>query len=148
MNPRDQIFQTAFSKLFVYNILFEDAEVDEIALDLDEGSTVLSVTGAGCSVASMIHRRPVSLDAVDINPHHLALSAMKITAAQRIEDYLRFYDLMGHGIVPDPKAAVAEVAAHMPPDMARYWMRHHGRFAFVIARRLGRKERDLKNIIP
>jgi S-adenosylmethionine-diacylglycerol 3-amino-3-carboxypropyl transferase len=129
MNPRDQIFQAAFSKLFVYNILFEDAEVDEAALDLDERATVLSVTGAGCSVASMIHRRPASLDAVDINPHHLALSAFKITAAQRVEDYLRFYDLMGHGVVPDPAAAVAEVAQHMPDGLARYWRRHSGRFA-------------------
>ncbi len=126
---RDQLFQSAFSKLFVYNILFEDAEVDEVALELDERSTVLSITGAGCSVASMIHRRPVSLDAVDINPHHLALSAVKITAAQRIEDYLRFYDLLGHGVASDSRAEMAALGEHMPDGMRRYWARHHGRFA-------------------
>ncbi|GAB4212709.1 MAG: hypothetical protein OHK0013_35810 [Sandaracinaceae bacterium] len=71
------MFRSTFQRLFVYNILFEDSEVDEALLDLDERSRVLSITGAGCGVAAMIARRREAIDAVDINPHHLALAALK-----------------------------------------------------------------------
>lgn len=129
MKLRDVAFQSAFSKLFVYNILFEDAEVDERFLGVDEESSVLSITGAGCGVAGMISRRPRSLDAVDINQHHLALAALKITAAQRLACYRTFYDLLGHGAVEDSRAAIRQIAHFMPRWVRRYWRRHHDRFA-------------------
>ena len=47
MLSRDVLFQHVFSRLFVYNILWEDAEVDETYLDLDEDSTVLGISAAG-----------------------------------------------------------------------------------------------------
>ena len=93
MQLRDVAFQHTFQQLFVYNILFEDAEVDETHLEIGERSRVLSITGAGCGVAGMLSRDPRSIDAVDINPHHLALTALKCTAAQRLRSYARFYDL-------------------------------------------------------
>ncbi|MEM7676031.1 MAG: DUF3419 family protein, partial [Myxococcota bacterium] len=83
---RDIAFQRMFSGLFVYNILFEDSELDDRFLEIDERSDVLSITGAGCGVATMVSRQPRTIDAVDINKHHLALSALKITAAQRLKD--------------------------------------------------------------
>ena len=59
---RDWTFQKTFSRLFVYNILFEDAEVDGRFLELDEDSTVLSISAAGCGVASMLRFQPRSID--------------------------------------------------------------------------------------
>lgn len=129
MALRDRAFQKVFSRTFVYNILFEDAEVDERFLGIDETSTVLGITGAGCGIAGMVSRRPRSIDAVDINPHHLALTALKVTAAQHLDDYGTFYDLLGRGWNPEPKRALARVAVHMAPDMQRYWRRHADRFA-------------------
>jgi S-adenosylmethionine-diacylglycerol 3-amino-3-carboxypropyl transferase len=129
MNLRDVAFQNAFSKLFVYNILFEDAEVDERFLGVEEDSSVLSITGAGCGVAGMVSRRPRTMDAVDINPHHLALSALKVTAAQRLAPYHTFYDLLGHGSVHNPKEVISQIAHYMPRWVQKYWKRHHGRFS-------------------
>ena len=129
MRLRDILFQSTFSKIFVYNILFEDAEVDERFLGVDEDSNVLSITGAGCGVAGMVSRRARSLDAVDINQHHLALAALKITAAQRLTPYTTFYDLLGHGVVKDPYEVVKQIAHYMPHWVQRYWKRHHERFS-------------------
>ncbi len=128
MRFKDVAFQRTFSKIFVYNVLFEDAEVDEAILGIDEDSSVLSITGAGCGVAGMISGRARSLDAVDINRHHLALAALKITAAQRLAPYTTFYDLLGHGSVANPREVIKQIAHFMPRWVQRYWKRWHKRF--------------------
>jgi S-adenosylmethionine-diacylglycerol 3-amino-3-carboxypropyl transferase len=103
LGVRDRAFQRVFANTFVYNILFEDAEVDETLLDLGPDATVLSISGAGCGVAGMVSRQPRSIDAVDINHHHLALTALKCAAAVHSESYTDFYDLLGRGWSPDPQ---------------------------------------------
>ncbi|MFO0712796.1 MAG: DUF3419 family protein [Sandaracinus sp.] len=94
---QDLVFRHTFQELFVYNILFEDSEVDEQVLALDEQSDVLAISGAGCGVAAMISRAPRSIDAIDLNGHHLALAALKVEAPRRLQRYGAFYagDLMG-----------------------------------------------------
>lgn len=121
-------FQATFRRMFVYNILFEDAEVDEKVLALDESSRVLSITGAGCSVAGHVSGRPQRVDAVDINKHHLALTALKATAAQHLDSYASFYDLCGRGWHSDPKGTIGLFGNEMPDWIRRYWKRHHDRF--------------------
>lgn len=135
MALRDRLFQSTFSKLFVYNILWEDAEVDERHLGLDAGSSVLAITGAGCSVAGMLSGHPQRIDAVDINPHHLALSALKLSAAARCQGYSEYYDLFGRGWNPDPRAVVPRLAAGLPDWIRRYWQRHWRRFEKNLLRR-------------
>ncbi|HJL41905.1 MAG TPA: DUF3419 family protein [Myxococcales bacterium LLY-WYZ-16_1] len=128
MRLQDLAFQHAFGKMFVYNLLWEDAEVDERYLGLDEDSTVLSISAAGCGVAGMMSRQPSRIDAVDINHHHLALSALKMTAAQRMKSHAEFYDMFGRGWHPNPEQAVRRLAQYLPPWMQRYWKRHWKRF--------------------
>ena len=126
---RDLAFEHTWKRLFVYNILFEDAEVDERFLRLDSRSRVLSISGAGCGVAGMLSAHPASIDAVDINPHHLALAALKCAAAQYLPAYGEFYDLFGRGWSADPEKTVRRLTAQLPRWMQSYWRRHHGRFA-------------------
>lgn len=124
MRLRDLAFQQTFGKMFVYNLLWEDAEVDERFLGIDENSTVLGISAAGCGVAGMMSKQPARIDAVDINKHHLALSALKMTAAQRMKSYSEFYDLFGRGWHPNPEQAVRRLAQYLPPWMQRHWKRH------------------------
>lgn len=128
MKLKDRAFQTAFSKLFVYNILFEDSEVDEKFLGVDEDSAVLGITGAGCGMAGLMSKRPARVDAVDINKHHLALAALKMTASQHMGDYTSFYDLFGRGWHPTPRKALAPLHPHLPRFARRYWKLHADRF--------------------
>ena len=126
---RDQAFQKVFSSTFVYNILFEDTEVDERYLGIDEDSTVLSISGAGCGVAGMLSKHPRRVDATDINRHHLALTALKCAAARMMDSYEDFYDLLGRGWSNEPKQVIGPLLDHMPDWAASYWRRHYRRFA-------------------
>jgi S-adenosylmethionine-diacylglycerol 3-amino-3-carboxypropyl transferase len=128
MRIRDRAFQGIFARTFVYNILFEDAEVDEQWLGIDEDATVLSITGAGCGVAGLLSRRPRQIDAVDLNRHHLALAALKCTAAVHTTSYGDFYDLLGRGWSPDPQQRLRALTASLPPWLAAYWRGHSRRF--------------------
>jgi S-adenosylmethionine-diacylglycerol 3-amino-3-carboxypropyl transferase len=128
MALRDKLFQSTFSKLFVYNILWEDAEVDERYLGVDENSAILCISAAGCGAAGYLAGRPQRIDAVDINPHHLSLAALKMSGAQRMESYSQFYDLFGRGWSSDPERSVRRLADTLPRWMQRYWKRHHDRF--------------------
>lgn len=129
MHLRDLAFQHVFSRLFVYNILWEDSEVDERFLELDEDSTLLGISGAGCRIAGHLSQHPRRIDAVDINPHHLALTALKTAAAQRLRSYETFYDLFGRGAHPDHRMLVRWLAGTLPEWMQRHWRRHAGMFA-------------------
>lgn len=128
MSLRNLAFQNAFSKLFVYNILFEDSESDERYLDINEDSSILSITGAGCGVASMMSRHPRRLDAVDINRHHLALAGLKVLGAQGIADYDTFYQLLGRGSLRRAHRTIEQLSESMPSWMAKYWSKHAKRF--------------------
>jgi len=121
---KDLLFQQAFSRIFVYNILFEDTEVDERFFGVDEGSQVFCVSGAGCGVAGMLARNPERIDAVDINPHHLAITALKVQAALLCRPYSEFYDLFGRGWLPDPSPTLAKLSTELPAWIRRYWHDH------------------------
>lgn len=123
MSIRDWTFQRIFGELLVYTILFEDAEVDERFLGIDEGSTVLGISGAGCRIAGHLSQHPRTIDAVDINPHHLALTALKVSAAQRLASYDSFYDLFGHGCHPRAGETIRELVQPLPRWVQDHWKR-------------------------
>jgi S-adenosylmethionine-diacylglycerol 3-amino-3-carboxypropyl transferase len=125
----DAAFQRVFSHLFVYNILFEDSEVDERFLGIDASSTVLGISGAGCRIAGHLSQRPKHVDAVDINGHHLALTGLKVEGARRLRSYGEFYDLFARGSAPDAGRTVEELAAGLPAHLQSHVKRHRAMFS-------------------
>ncbi len=124
----DRPFEATFRRLFVYNILFEDAEVDGRYFGLDESSRVLGISAAGCGLASMVRFQPASIDAVDINGHHLALAALKMQAAKGLQSHGLLYDLFGYGSVTKPEDTLRRLSAGLPTWMQKYWKKNHRRF--------------------
>ena len=124
----DSTFEAAFRRLFVYNILFEDSEVDGDYLKLDETSRVLGISAAGCGLASMVRFHPAHIDAVDINHHHLALAALKMAASRDVKSYGLFYDMFGHGWLNQPEAPVRKLSESFPGWLQSYWQKNHHRF--------------------
>ena len=125
---RDLAFRHTFQGLFVYNILFEDSEVDEEILALDEGSDVLAISGAGCGVAAMVSRSPRSITAIDLNGHHLALAALKAEAPRTLDRFGAFYDLLGRGWHAAPRPLLARITRDLPTWIDAHWREHHGVF--------------------
>ncbi|ETR67410.1 MAG: hypothetical protein OMM_11629, partial [Candidatus Magnetoglobus multicellularis str. Araruama] len=94
----------------MYNILWEDSEVDEKYFMIDDSSSVISVSGAGCGIAGMISKHPASIDTIDTNHHHLALTSLKVEALRNIKSYEKFYRLLGMGYIDNYKNIILELS--------------------------------------
>ncbi len=135
MRVADQAFQHVFKHLFVYNMLFEDTEVDERFLGVGPQSRILGISGAGCGIANQLSRHPQSIDAVDINASHLALTALKTSAARRLDSYEEFYRLWGEGVHPQPAQMAESLTRDLPKWIQRHWRSHYGLFEDALHRR-------------
>ena len=135
MRVADRAFQQLFRHLFVYNMLFEDTEVDERFLGVGPQSRILGISGAGCGIANHLSRQPRSIDAVDINARHLALTALKTSASRELSSYDEFYGLWGYGSHADPLGMVARLTARLPRWIQDHWRHNHGIFAHSFHRR-------------
>ncbi|MEM6730193.1 MAG: DUF3419 family protein, partial [Myxococcota bacterium] len=125
---RDLAFQRTFAKLFVYNVLYEDSEQDDRFLELDESSSVLSISGAGCGIAGMLAHHPRTIDAIDVNKHHLSVTGLKVAASQNAKSHDELYDLFGRGSIDEPKRVVGRLAGYLPSWMEDYWSKKWRRF--------------------
>lgn len=121
----DQLFAAAFQRAFAFSLLYEDSEVDNSVLQLDSDAKVLAVTGAGCGVAGLLAEGSRHIDAVDTNRHHLALTAIKVAAAQSMRSYEEFYQLFGHGQHRDAARCLQHLVSDLPPWIGAYWARNH-----------------------
>jgi S-adenosylmethionine-diacylglycerol 3-amino-3-carboxypropyl transferase len=135
MRVADQAFQHVFKHLLVYNMLFEDTEVDERFLGVGPDSRILGISGAGCGIANQLSKRPRRIDAVDINASHLALTALKTAAARKMDSYEEFYRLWGHGTHPQAERVAATLSRDLPAWVQRHWRSHYDVFEDALHRR-------------
>lgn len=118
---QDRIFEALFSRMLVYTILFEDNERDLAFLSLGRGDRVFSVAGAGCGVAAMLGDAPSSIDVVDFNAKHLAITALKVEAARQLPSYEEFHMLFGRGNHPRARSVVQRLTRVLPTRLTRFW---------------------------
>lgn len=124
----DLMFRQLFARLRVFTILFEDTDVEQDLFGVDESSRVLAISGAGCGVAGLLAHRPERIDAVDLNEHHLALTALKVAAARSLASYGELYQLLGHGHHSSAEGILKRLTAELPAWVQAYWKRHGGLF--------------------
>ena len=92
---RDRAFASVFPRLFIYTILFEDNERDLEFLSLGEDDRSSPWPRPGCGVAAFLASPAARIDVVDFNRSHLALTALKVSAARTIGAYDEFHELPG-----------------------------------------------------
>lgn len=124
-DPKNVVFWEVFSRLPVFTILFEDTDVDDAYFEVDEDSRILAVSAAGCGLAGHLARNPRRIDAVDGNPHHLALAALKIEGARKLASLDDLYALFGLGRHAEAERVVTEICQDLPPWIQRYWRSRH-----------------------
>jgi S-adenosylmethionine-diacylglycerol 3-amino-3-carboxypropyl transferase len=135
MHFADKAYQQLFRHLFVYNMLFEDTEVDERFLGVGPESRILGISGAGCGIANHLSRRPRRIDAVDINARHLAITALKTASARELTNYDEFYTLWGHGSHARPSELASRLTKNLPGWIRRHWILSHRIFKHSFHRR-------------
>src|SRR5271167_1330911 len=87
-------FFTLMFKGFVYNQIWEDPEVDLEALALKPHHKLITIASGGCNVLNYLAADPARIIAVDLNPNHVALTKLKLTALANLpsyEDFFRFF---------------------------------------------------------
>src|SRR6476660_5602172 len=80
---------------FVYNQIWEAPEVDLAALELKPHHRVLTIASGGCNVLNYLAADPARIVAVDLNPHHVALTRLKLTALRHLPDHESFFRFFG-----------------------------------------------------
>lgn len=117
----ERLFGLLFSGL-VYPQIWEDPEVDLMAMELRPEHRIATIASGGCNMLSYLARGPASIDVADLNASHIALNRLKIAAFAHLPthpDVMRFF-----GIANEPSNVIAYrtfIAAHLDDETRRYW---------------------------
>ncbi len=125
VSKKQSILQKLFAiwfDAFVYNQIWEDPRVDLQALELDEDSSILTISSGGCNALNYLIENPESVTAVDLNRHHIYLLNLKITALKYLPDYEDFFALFGFGKHEKNKENYQRhIAPNLDADTRKFW---------------------------
>lgn len=112
---------------FVYNQIWEDPGVDLDALALKPHHRIVTIASGGCNVLNYLTADPAAIVAVDLNPHHVALTRLKLAALRHLPDHESFFRFFG---AADDRANVEAFENHLSTaldDETRvYWNKRSG----------------------
>jgi S-adenosylmethionine-diacylglycerol 3-amino-3-carboxypropyl transferase len=117
----ERLFGLLFSGL-VYPQIWEDPDVDLLAMELTPEHRIATIASGGCNMLSYLAKGPASIDVADLNASHIALNRLKIAAFAHLPDHpdvMRFF-----GIANEPSNGQAYkqfIAPHLDFETRRYW---------------------------
>lgn len=106
----------------VYPQIWEDPVVDMQGMEIGHGQHIVAIASGGCNVLSYLTANPGRITAVDLNPAHIALNRLKITAAQHLpshDDFQRFFSL-AHGQINEDLYDLL-LAPNLDEQSRAYW---------------------------
>lgn len=107
---------------FVYNQIWEDPRVDLAALELGEGSSVLTISSGGCNALNYLVEGPDSVTAVDLNRYHIYLLRLKVAALRHLPDHESFFRFFGEGKHKDNRANYKKyIEPNLDDDARAFW---------------------------
>jgi len=110
------LLQFVFARLFtrlVYAQIWEDPEVDMQALQITPGHHIVTIASGGCNALSYLIADPSRVEAVDLNPAHVAFNRLKLVATEHLPDHDSFHRFYAGG---DDRANI---------DAYERWLRPH-----------------------
>ncbi len=128
----ERLFALAF-RGFVYPQIWEDPEVDLAALNIDENSRIMTIASGGCNVMNYLTENPRRVKAVDLNPAHVALTRLKITALKHLPDYESFFMFFGHA---DSKQNIMNYERYIAPNLDPFSKKYWESFSVLDGRRI------------
>lgn len=90
---RDWLEKLVFHGI-VFNMSWEDPEMDRRALKLTADDTVISITSAGCNPLNFLCQSPRKLISIDGNPAQTAILELKLATIEAT-NYDTFFDIFG-----------------------------------------------------
>jgi S-adenosylmethionine-diacylglycerol 3-amino-3-carboxypropyl transferase len=114
-----------FARLFtglVYPQIWEDPEVDMAALAIRPGDRIVTIASGGCNALSYLLADPGAVEAVDLNPAHIAFNRLKLAALCRLPDHESFYRFFGRADAPENLLSYeCFLKPHLDPETSAYW---------------------------
>jgi S-adenosylmethionine-diacylglycerol 3-amino-3-carboxypropyl transferase len=112
---------------FVYNQIWEDPSVDLDALKLQSHHRVVTIASGGCNVLNYLTAAAAGVIALDLNPHHVALTKLKLAALEHLPDYETFFRFFGGASDPANLAAFdTYIRDKLDAKTRAYWQSLHG----------------------
>jgi S-adenosylmethionine-diacylglycerol 3-amino-3-carboxypropyl transferase len=125
---------TYFFQGFVYNQIWEDPDVDIRAMRVGPETRIITIASGGCNILNYLAVGPKAITAVDLNPNHLALTRLKLTAVKHAPDYESFFRMFGEGKSPkNVEMYRSHLEAKLDAETRTYW---NGRLG-LFGRRIG-----------
>jgi S-adenosylmethionine-diacylglycerol 3-amino-3-carboxypropyl transferase len=119
----ERLFTLLFDGL-VYNQIWEDPAVDLEALQLKPHHRLMTIASGGCNVLNYLTGAPERIIAVDLNPHHVALTRLKTAALEFLPDYESFFRFFGQAADARNVAAFDRlIAGNLDVTTRHYWER-------------------------
>jgi S-adenosylmethionine-diacylglycerol 3-amino-3-carboxypropyl transferase len=119
------ILERVFAQLFeglVYAQIWEDPEVDMAALELGPHSRLVTIASGGCNVMSYLTADPMLVQAVDLNPAHVALLKLKLAAARHLPHYEAFRSFFAEADTRENLRLYERfVEPRLEPEIRTYW---------------------------
>lgn len=115
----DRLFVRWFDRL-VYPLIWEDPVADLMVMGDIHDQNMVCLTSGGCNILSYLSAQPAHIAAVDLNEAHLALLALKRTAAEHLS-YDEFHQLFALGDVPNNASLMAGLLPNLPYFAQSYW---------------------------
>ena len=113
-------FHFIHSNFLVYNICWEDSDIDRQLLHINPDTSLLTITSAGCNVLNYLLDNPKSVHCVDINPKQTALLELKV-ALIKYGDFDLFFEFFGKGKTRQYKTGYHHVRESLSTTSAKFW---------------------------
>lgn len=120
MPPRPLMERMVFHGI-VFNMSWEDPEMDRAAFQLTNDDTVISISSAGCNPLNFLAQNPRRLISVDSNPAQNALLELKLAGLETL-DHPTFFDIFA---ARNPKVVTRVYTDKLRPNISprsrEYW---------------------------
>ncbi len=110
---------------FVYNQIWEDPDIDLEALELQPHHRLITIASGGCNILNYLAADPAQIIAIDLNPNHVALARLKLSALANLPNHDSFFRFFGEADDKANGVAFDDIlAAHLDSDTRAYWQKH------------------------
>ncbi|MCK6451686.1 MAG: DUF3419 family protein [Alphaproteobacteria bacterium] len=118
---QERAFSLWFRRL-VYNQIWEDPRVDLLAMEVGPATRIVTIASGGCNTLNYLLARPASIDAVDINPAHVALARLRLAAAAELPDHDALFSFLGRADATGNAILYNRfIRPVLDPETLRFW---------------------------
>eukprot|EP00051_Salpingoeca_urceolata_P005199 m.71152 g.71152 ORF g.71152 m.71152 type:complete len:692 (-) comp14142_c0_seq2:42-2117(-) len=117
----DMVMGRFIGQTYIYNMSWEDPDIDNREFNLDEDDHVLTIASAGDNALDYVIEG-ATVTAVDFNTCQIALAELKALCIQKLS-YEEFFSIFAQNDLALLRGRYSKLRRHLTRDSASYWDR-------------------------